>query len=67
MRGDGRRHQAHEAVKLAMKRFVLSCSDPAGRDFPKESILTKPPTSVETSRALVTYMLWERDYTKRTQ
>jgi hypothetical protein len=40
---DGRRHHAHEAVKLAMKRLLLSFSDPAGCVFPKESILTEPP------------------------
>jgi hypothetical protein len=40
--GDGRRHQAHEAVKLAMQRVVLSCPDPAGCAFPKASILIEP-------------------------
>jgi len=40
--GDGRRHQAHEAVKLAMQRLVLSCPDPAGCAFPKASILIEP-------------------------
>jgi len=41
--GDGRRLHAHEAVKLAMKRLVLSCPDPAGCAFPKDSILIEPP------------------------
>ena len=40
--GDGRRHQAHEAVKLAMQRLVLSCPDPASSAFPKASILIEP-------------------------
>jgi len=40
--GDGRRHHAHEAVKLAMQRLVLSCPDPARCSFPKESILIEP-------------------------
>ena len=40
--GDGRRHQAHEAVKLTMQRLVLFCPDPVGCAFPKESILIEP-------------------------
>jgi hypothetical protein len=40
--GDGRRHPAHEAVKLAMQRLVLSCPEPVGCAFPTESILIEP-------------------------
>jgi len=39
----GRRDQTHEAVKLAMKRLILSNSDPDGCAFPKESVLIEPP------------------------
>ena len=42
--GDGRRLHAHEAVKLAiMKRLVLSCLDPDGCAFSKDSILIEFP------------------------
>ena len=41
--GDSRRHQAREAVKLAMKCLVVSKPDRAGCAFPKESILIEPP------------------------
>jgi hypothetical protein len=41
--GDGRRHQAHDDVKFAMKRLVLTSNEPAGRAFPKESVLIEPP------------------------
>ena len=41
--GGGRRHHPHEAVKMAMKRLVLSNSDPARCAFPKESVLIEPP------------------------
>ena len=41
--GDGRRLHAHEAVKLAMKRLVLSCPYPVGCPFPMASILIEPP------------------------
>jgi hypothetical protein len=37
--GDGRRHQAHDALKLAIKRLVLSSIEPVGLAFPKESVL----------------------------
>jgi hypothetical protein len=40
--GNGRRHQAHEADKLAMQRLVLSCPGPGECPFPKESILIEP-------------------------
>ncbi len=40
--GDGRRLHAHEVVKLAMKRYVLSCSTPAGCVFPSASVLIEP-------------------------
>ena len=33
--GDGRRHQAHDVVQLAMKRLVLTSNEHAGRTFPK--------------------------------
>jgi len=39
---DGRRLQAHEAVKLAIKRLVLSCPDPAGCAFPIAYVLIEP-------------------------
>jgi len=41
--GDGRSHQAHDVVKLAMKLLVLTSGEPAGRAFPKESVLIEPP------------------------
>jgi hypothetical protein len=41
--GDDRRLHAHEAVKLTMKRLVLSCLDPAGCAFPKISVMLEPP------------------------
>ncbi len=40
--GDGRRIHAHETVKLAVKRLVLSCPDPTGCAFPSTSILIEP-------------------------
>jgi len=40
--GDGRRLQAHEAVKLAIKRLVLSCPDPEGCAFPSAYVLIEP-------------------------
>jgi hypothetical protein len=40
--GDGRRLHAHEVVKLAMKRLVLSRPDPAGCAFPSASVLIEP-------------------------
>jgi hypothetical protein len=40
--GDGRRIQAHESVKLAVKRLVLSCPDPVGCAFPSASVLIEP-------------------------
>jgi hypothetical protein len=40
--GDGRRIHAHEAVKLAVKRLVLSCPDPVGCAFPSASVLIEP-------------------------
>jgi hypothetical protein len=40
--GDGRRIHAHEVVKLALKRLVLSCSTPAGCVFPSASLLIEP-------------------------
>jgi len=42
-KGDGRRHRAHETVKLAIKRLVLANSDTARCAFPKKSILIEPP------------------------
>ena len=41
--GDGRRHQANEAVKLVMKRLVLSSLDPAGCALPKAFVYIDPP------------------------
>ena len=41
--GDGCRHQAHDVVKLAMKRMVMSSSDPLGIAFPKDSVLIESP------------------------
>jgi hypothetical protein len=41
--GDGRRLHAHEAMRLAMKRLVLSCPDPSGCAYPRDSILIEPP------------------------
>jgi len=40
--GDGRRMHAHEAVKLAVKRLVLSCPNPVGCAFPSASALIEP-------------------------
>jgi hypothetical protein len=51
MRGDGRRHQAHEAVKLVMQRLVLSCPDPVGCAFPKESILIDEPAHLRQDKS----------------
>ena len=65
MRGGGRRHQAHEVVKLAMKRMVRPCPDPIGCAFPKESILIEPAHLRQVNRALVTSMQWELDSTKK--
>ncbi len=39
---DGRHLQAHEAVKLAVKRPVLSNPEPAGCAFPADSVLIEP-------------------------
>jgi len=41
--GNGRRLQAHEAVKRAMKDMVLSNPYPGGAAFPTTSILIEPP------------------------
>ena len=41
--GDGRRLQAHEAVKRAIKDLALSNPDPGGAAFPASSILIEPP------------------------
>ncbi len=40
--GDGRRMHVHEAMKLTVKRFVLSCPDPVGCGFPSASVLIEP-------------------------
>jgi hypothetical protein len=40
---DGRRHQAHEAVKLAMKRLVLTNHVPEGCVFPRASVMIELP------------------------
>jgi hypothetical protein len=41
--GDGRRLQAHEVVKRALKDLVLSNSKPGGAAFPTSSVLIEPP------------------------
>jgi hypothetical protein len=41
--GDGRRLQAHEVVKRALKDLVLSNSNPGGAAFPASSVLIEPP------------------------
>jgi hypothetical protein len=40
--GDGRRHQAHEVVKLAFKRLVLNSLDPGSHVFLDKSVLIEP-------------------------
>jgi hypothetical protein len=40
--GDGRRIHAHEVVKLALKKLVLSSSTPAGCAFPPSAVLIEP-------------------------
>jgi hypothetical protein len=40
--GDGRRLQAHEVYKLAVKRLVLTSSSPGGSVFLAASVLTEP-------------------------
>ena len=41
--GDGRRLQAHEVMKMVLKRLVLSNASPAGCAFPPSSIMIEPP------------------------
>ncbi len=41
--GDGRRLQAHEVVKRALKDLVLSNSNPGGVAFYASSIIVEPP------------------------
>ena len=41
--GDGRRLQAHEAVKMTMRELVLSNAKPGGAAFPASSILIELP------------------------
>jgi hypothetical protein len=40
--GDGRRLQAHEVLKLAVKRLVLSSYTPGGSVYPAASVLIEP-------------------------
>jgi hypothetical protein len=40
--GDGRRLQAHEVVKRALKDLVLANPSPGGAAFPASSVLTEP-------------------------
>ncbi len=40
--GDGRRLQAHEVVKKAMRDLVLSNANPGGAAFPASSVLIEP-------------------------
>jgi hypothetical protein len=42
--GDGRRHQAHEAVKLAVNRLVITNPVPDGCVFPRDSVIIEPPS-----------------------
>jgi hypothetical protein len=41
--GDGRRLQAHEVVKRALKDLVLSITNPGGAAFPVSGALIEPP------------------------
>ena len=40
--GDGRRLQAHETVKLAVKKLVICCPTPAGCVLPSAAVLIEP-------------------------
>jgi hypothetical protein len=63
--GDGRRYQAHEAVKLAILRLALSCPDHAGCASPKESILIEPAhLRQDKSRAWDIYAMGNTLYRK---
>jgi hypothetical protein len=66
--GDDRRHQAHEAVKLAMQATFGALVPGSGLlRFPKRVHpgRNSPRTFVKTNRALVTSMRWERDSTEK--
>jgi hypothetical protein len=41
--GDGRRLQAHEVMKMALKTLVLTNHKPGGAAFPASSVLIEPP------------------------
>jgi hypothetical protein len=55
--GDGRHHQAREAVKLDMTHMILSCPCPPDVHSPKIMTSFNPLTFVNTSHALGTSML----------
>jgi hypothetical protein len=41
--GEGRRLQAHDVVKMALKELVLSNSNRGGASFPASNVLVEPP------------------------
>ena len=41
--GDGRRLQAHEIVKMTIKKLVLGCPDPGGVAVPPANMIIEPP------------------------